>query len=53
MVYTQQETIKYVFPAEIPEKNNTGKNHVSTTLQCGFLIMLVHLRHGGVTFHLY
>lgn len=37
VAYTQQETIKYVFTAEIPEKNNTERNHPSTTQQHGFL----------------
>lgn len=53
MVYTQQETIKYVFTAEIPKENNTGRNHASTIQQRGFLSMLVHLRHAGLIFHLY
>lgn len=53
MVYTQQETIKYVFTAEIPEENNTGRNHSSTIQQHGFLSTYVHLRDGGLIFHLY
>lgn len=39
MVYTQQETIKYVFPAEISEENSTVD--ASTIQQSSFLIMVV------------
>lgn len=49
MVYTQQETMKHVFTEQIPEENNTGRNHATTMQQHVFLSTLVHLRHGGLS----